>query len=114
MYLALISDNRVRLNSTIWKLKLPLKIKIFLWPLECGVILTKDNLIRRNWVGGVCWGGGGNSAFFVLNLNQFNIYSLIVILPNSYGQQYKYPLIFKSLYLFCISLTIGQVVWAII
>jgi hypothetical protein len=52
MCLALISDNRVKLNSMIWKLKLPLKIKIFLWYLERGVILNKDNLIQRNWRGG--------------------------------------------------------------
>ena len=29
----------------------PLKIKIFLWYLSRGVILTKDNLVRRNWQG---------------------------------------------------------------
>jgi hypothetical protein len=51
MYLALILDNRVRLDSTIWKLSLPLKIKIFLWYLKRGLVLTKDNLIRRNWRG---------------------------------------------------------------
>jgi hypothetical protein len=52
MYLALISDNRVSLDSTIWKLSIPLKIKIFLWYMKCGVVLTKDNLIRRNCRGG--------------------------------------------------------------
>jgi hypothetical protein len=52
MYLALISDNRVRLDLTIWKLGIPLKIKIFLWYLKRGVVLTKDNLSRRNWRGG--------------------------------------------------------------
>jgi hypothetical protein len=52
MYLALIADNRVRLDSTIWKLSIPLKIKIFLWYLKRGVVLTKDNLISRNWRGG--------------------------------------------------------------
>jgi hypothetical protein len=52
MYLALISDNRVRLDLTIWKIRLPLKIKIFLWYLKCGVVLTKGNLSRRNWRGG--------------------------------------------------------------
>jgi hypothetical protein len=52
MYLALFFDNRVMLDLTIWKLKLPLKIKCFLWYLKRGVILTKDNLIRRNWRGG--------------------------------------------------------------
>ena len=32
----------------LWKVKLPYKIKIFLWLLENGVILTKDNLIKTN------------------------------------------------------------------
>jgi hypothetical protein len=32
-------------------LKVLLKIKIFLWYLQQGVILTKDNLLRRNWKG---------------------------------------------------------------
>lgn len=34
-----------------WKAKLPLKIKIFLWYLKWGVILTKDNLVKRRWKG---------------------------------------------------------------
>jgi hypothetical protein len=51
MYLALIMDNRGRSDMTIWKLKVPLKIKIFMWYLKRGVVLTKDNLIRRNWKG---------------------------------------------------------------
>ena len=38
-------------NRLLWKLKLPLKIKIFLWYLNKGVTLTKDNLVRRNWTG---------------------------------------------------------------
>ncbi|WVZ95110.1 hypothetical protein U9M48_040912 [Paspalum notatum var. saurae] len=46
----------------IWRTKLPLKIKIFIWYLKKGVLLTKDNLIRQNWYGdksyafcGLCW-----------------------------------------------------------
>ena len=35
----------------IWKAKIPYKIKIFLWLLESRVVLTKDNLIKRKWVG---------------------------------------------------------------
>jgi hypothetical protein len=31
--------------------KVPLKVKIFLWYLRRGVILTKDNLAKRNWKG---------------------------------------------------------------
>jgi hypothetical protein len=29
----------------------PLKIRIFMWFLHCKVILTKDNLAKRNWQG---------------------------------------------------------------
>jgi len=38
-------------HKFIWKLKIPLKIKIFLWYLQRGIILTKDNLARKNWTG---------------------------------------------------------------
>jgi hypothetical protein len=34
-----------------WKAKIPLKIKIFLWYLRNGVVLTKDNLVKRRWKG---------------------------------------------------------------
>jgi len=50
MYAALI-NNGVRVPQDIWQTKLPLKIKIFMWYLKRGVILTKDNLARRNWHG---------------------------------------------------------------
>lgn len=39
------------LHTNIWKAKIPYKIKIFLWLLENGATLTKENLIKRNWVG---------------------------------------------------------------
>jgi len=51
MYIALISNGNVQFDKHLWKLKMPLKIKIFMWFLKRGVILTKDNLIRRNWNG---------------------------------------------------------------
>jgi hypothetical protein len=38
-------------NNRLWKLKLPLRIKVFGWYLHKGVVLTKDNLARRNWIG---------------------------------------------------------------
>ena len=50
-YLGLIYQNVLNLNKRLWKLKAPLKIKIFLWYLRRGVILTKDNLAKRNWQG---------------------------------------------------------------
>jgi hypothetical protein len=35
----------------VWKAKIPLKIKIFFWYLRNGVVLTKDNLVKRQWKG---------------------------------------------------------------
>ena len=43
MYAALI-NNRVRVSQDLWQIKIPSRIKIFLWYLKRGVILTKDNL----------------------------------------------------------------------
>jgi len=51
MYLALIDDNVLQINRPLWKLKIPLKVKVFIWLLHHGVILTKDNLAKRNWQG---------------------------------------------------------------
>jgi hypothetical protein len=49
MYNTVINNGLVFYHKLIWKLRLPLKIKIFMWYLLKGVVLTKDNLIRRNW-----------------------------------------------------------------
>jgi hypothetical protein len=38
-------------NTYLWKIKLSLKIKVFLWLLYKEAILTKDNLAKRNWHG---------------------------------------------------------------
>jgi hypothetical protein len=35
-------------HEQVWKAKLPLKIKVFMW-LTLHAILTKDNLLNRNW-----------------------------------------------------------------
>jgi hypothetical protein len=32
-------------------MKIPLKTKVFAWYLRRGMILTKDNLVKRNWHG---------------------------------------------------------------
>ena len=49
MYLHLIITQPPFIYRKIWKIKIPLKIKIFLWFLQRGVILTKDNLASKNW-----------------------------------------------------------------
>jgi hypothetical protein len=38
-------------KGAFWRTKIPLKIKIFLWYIWKGVILTKDNLAKRKWQG---------------------------------------------------------------
>ena len=48
MYLALINNGYIERNKFIWKLKMPIKIKIVV---PACVVLTKDNLVRRNWHG---------------------------------------------------------------
>jgi hypothetical protein len=51
IYGALLGYEALPYNTSIWKLKLPPKINVFLWYLYKGVILTKDNLARRHWQG---------------------------------------------------------------
>ena len=51
MYLHLANHNFSFRHKFIWKIKVPLKIKIFLWYLQKGVLLTKDNLRRKKWKG---------------------------------------------------------------
>ena len=50
-YLALVHSDLPNINKVIWKLKIPLKVNIFLWYLRRGVVLTRDNLAKRNWQG---------------------------------------------------------------
>jgi hypothetical protein len=52
MYRAFV-DNIVPVdnNHKFWKLKVPLKIKFFAWYQQRGIIQTKDNLAKKNWIG---------------------------------------------------------------
>jgi hypothetical protein len=49
MYQGYLDTNVVPNSSYLWKIKLSLKIKIFLWLLYREAMLTKDNLVKRNW-----------------------------------------------------------------
>ena len=51
MYKDLMNGHARYLSSYLWKLKIPLKIKIFMWFLHKNVLLTKDNLAKRKWQG---------------------------------------------------------------
>jgi hypothetical protein len=48
MYLALINNGTSHMNKQLWRLKVPLKIKIFLWYMYKEVVLTKDNFVKQN------------------------------------------------------------------
>ena len=66
-------NNGLKVTHEIWQMKILLKNKIFMWFLKRGVILTKDNLARRNW-------NGSKVCCFLINLKLSNIFSLIVIM----------------------------------
>ena len=51
MDLGYMNDNTIFHRKYLWKIKVPLKIKIFMWFLHRKCILTKDNLLKRNWQG---------------------------------------------------------------
>jgi hypothetical protein len=51
MYNDLMQGHTIFLRKYLWKLKIPLKIKIFMWFLNNKVLLTKDNLAKRKWKG---------------------------------------------------------------
>jgi len=76
LYLHLIDTKIPFRHRKIWKIKIPLKIKIFLWFLQRGVVLTKDNEKI---------GKGVRSVYAVMEMKLFNIYSWIVPLPSCFG-----------------------------
>jgi hypothetical protein len=51
MYADFLNGHTVFLKKYIWRIKVPLKIKIFMWFLYKKVLLTKDNLAKRRWNG---------------------------------------------------------------
>lgn len=75
----MLNSNFMPYNRYLWKIKVPLKVKIFLWFLYKGASLTKDNLVKRNW-------HGNEKCCFRNNLRLYNIYFLIVFLLSSFGE----------------------------
>jgi hypothetical protein len=47
LILPVVSIDKIS-NDKLWKLKIPLRIKVFGWYLRKGVVLTKDDLAKRN------------------------------------------------------------------
>ena len=89
MYAALI-NNGIRVSQDIWQIKVPMKIKVFLWYLKKGVVLTKDNLARRNW-------NGDRKCCFCHSPETIQHLFLIVFMLNSCGVLYIFFLEFRRL-----------------
>jgi hypothetical protein len=53
MHSDIMTREGVPFDTSSWKIKVTLKIKIFQWYLRKGEVLTKDNLAKRKWKGGV-------------------------------------------------------------
>jgi hypothetical protein len=51
MYLDCMDDHTKYLQKHLWKIKVPLNIRIFMLFLHRRVLLTKDNLAKRKWQG---------------------------------------------------------------
>jgi hypothetical protein len=51
LYAQLLNENTKFLRKYPWRLKVPLKIRIFMWFLNRKEVLTKDNLSKTNWTG---------------------------------------------------------------
>jgi hypothetical protein len=66
-----MNGHTVFLKKYLWKIKVPLKIQIFMWLLYKKVILTKDNLPKAV-------GQGAVNAFSVSNRKQLIIYLHLV------------------------------------
>ena len=44
-----LANMSIKASQDIWRLSIPLKTTNFLWFAKKGVILTKHNLLKRNW-----------------------------------------------------------------
>jgi hypothetical protein len=51
LYNALQTRPVMKPLKKLWVLKIPMKIKTFLWGLMWGITLTKDNLLKGDWEG---------------------------------------------------------------
>lgn len=81
-YLTLVHCDVLDINKGLWKIKAPLKVKIFLWYLCHRVVLTRDNLAKRNW-------HDSKIIAFVTGMRLFCTFSMNVALSVLYGLLYK-------------------------
>jgi hypothetical protein len=95
-----VNTNRKKL----WKVRIPLKIKIFMWYVYKGVVVTKDNLAKCNW-------NGSKQCSFCCNDESIQHLFLIVIMLDSCGDYYTLLLVFSLLLTLITCLALGLIVW---
>jgi hypothetical protein len=79
MYLEYLNDNTIYLHKYLWKMKVPLKTKVFMWFLHRKEILTKDNLSKKS-------GSVVKSVVFVIKRRPYNTCSFNVLLQELFGR----------------------------
>jgi hypothetical protein len=77
LYTYLIARRILFPYKMIWRMKIPLKVKAFIWLIVKDRILTKNNLAKKGWKGSIlCEFCGGNESinhlFFECPLARFN------------------------------------------
>ncbi|WVZ49915.1 hypothetical protein U9M48_001231 [Paspalum notatum var. saurae] len=82
MYSAIVQEGCASSMNLFWALKVPLNIKIFLWYLKRGVVLTKDNLARR----------AISIVLSVMQMKRYNIFSLPATWQGLFGIPFSFPL----------------------
>jgi hypothetical protein len=90
MYLDLLNGNIGYLHKYLWKMKVPLKIKILMWFVHRKEILTKDNWLKEI-------GKGAQNVVSVIKRKPFNICSSGVPLQKLFGQLFIWCLILHHL-----------------
>jgi hypothetical protein len=55
MHIDYMDDHTKHLHKYHWKIKFPPKIRVLMWFLYKKVMLTQDNLIKRQWQGNEKW-----------------------------------------------------------
>jgi hypothetical protein len=87
MYLDYMDDHTKFLRKYIWKIKVSLKSRIFIWFLHHKDLLTKNNLAKRKQRKDV------TSVIFVIKRRRFNIYLYHVLWQKWFGKLCTWPLI---------------------
>jgi hypothetical protein len=84
MYLDFLNGHTIYLKKYIWKIKVPPKIRIFMWFLHKKVILSQRTIFKNE----ICM--GALIVVFVIKMRQYNISFSLVLLLRFFGV-FQYP-----------------------